>query len=315
MFEFFANGAIKICGNHTERQGGCVLCSATEQGIRAFAKPNGTDTVHIESEDFGCFDIEIGDTEPKAEEAETPAALVRGIMNCFIESGNIFGGFDAKISSEIPSEAVLSSFPAFEILIGKIISGLFFENSVPPLRLAQFGQTAENDYYGNPCGITEQLTSAAGGTVFADFSDPEMPQYRKLDFDFEKNGYTAALVTGKEKPDFSKDYFETEKDLAFVAWNMGHTVLSEADEAEFIAQYPILRQKCGEKAVQNALRFYEESRRSQEEATALENGDFKEFLEIYNEDENQNLKIIPMETAADFAEETEKQGFGLIFIL
>ena len=184
MFEFFANGAIKICGNHTEHQGGCVLCSATEQGIRAFAKPNGTDTVHIESEDFGCFDIEIGDTEPKAEEAETPAALVRGIMNCFIESGNIFGGFDAKISSEIPSESVLSSFPAFEILIGKIISGLFFENSVPPLRLAQFGQTAENDYYGNPCGITEQLASAAGGTVFADFSDPEMPQYRKLDFDF-----------------------------------------------------------------------------------------------------------------------------------
>ena len=103
--------------------------------------------------------------------------------------------------------------------------------------------------------------------------------------------------------------------MGFVAWNMGHTVLSEADVAEFIAQYPILRQKCGEKAVQKALRFYEESRRSQEEATALENGDFKEFLEIYNEAESPNLKIIPMETAADFAEETEKQGFGLIFVL
>ena len=236
MFEFFAGKPVVLSGNCADFQGGCALGFNAEQGIRAFAKPNGSDFVKIESEDFGNFEIEIGDTEPKAEEAETPAALVRGIMNCFIESGNIFGGFDAKISSEIPSEAVLSSFPAFEILIGKIISGLFFENSVPPTRLAQFGSAAENDYYGNPCGITEQLTSAAGGTVFADFSDPEMPQYRKLDFDFEKSGYTAALVTGKEKPDFSKDYFETEKDLAFVAWNMGHTVLSEADEAEFIAQ-------------------------------------------------------------------------------
>ena len=86
MYEFFSSGAVLLCGRHSEEQCGFVLGAETEQGIRAFAKPNGTDTVHIESEDFGNFDIEIGDSEPKAEEAETFAALVRGIMNCFIES-------------------------------------------------------------------------------------------------------------------------------------------------------------------------------------------------------------------------------------
>lgn len=282
MFEFFANGRTEIGGNHTDHQGGCVFGAATEQGIRAFAKPNGTDTIHIESEGFESFDIEIGDTEPRAEEAETSKALVRGIMNCFIESGNIFGGFDAKITSEIPSGSGLSSSAAFEVLIGKIISGLFFENSVPAERIAMFGKTAENDYFGKPCGLMDQLICAVGGTVFADFSDPEMPQYRKIDFDFSKSGYTVAVIDCRAShADLTDDYAGIVKDMGFVSWNMGYRVLSEANEAEFIAQFPILRERCGERAAFRALHYFEETRRAQEEAEALEKGDFAEFLRVY----------------------------------
>ena len=48
MYEFFAGGAVLLCGRHSEEQCGFDLGAETEQGIRAFAKPNGTDTVHIE---------------------------------------------------------------------------------------------------------------------------------------------------------------------------------------------------------------------------------------------------------------------------
>jgi len=282
--EFFASGRTEIGGNHTDHQGGCILGAATEQGIRAEAFSNGTDTIHIESEGFGSFDIEIGDCDPRAEEAETSAALVRGIMNCFIESGNIFGGFDAKITSKIPSGSGLSSSAAFEILIGKIISGLFFENSVPELRLAQFGKIAENDYFGKPCGLMDQLVCAVGGTVFADFSDPEMPQYRKIDFNFAESGYSVAVIDCKAShADLTDDYTGIVRDMGLVAWNMGYTVLSEAEEAEFIAQFPILRQKCGERAVMRALHYFDETRRAKEETEALENGNFGEFLRLYRE--------------------------------
>ena len=361
MFEFFASGRTEIGGNHTDHQGGCYFGAATEQGIRAFADLNGTDTIHIESDGFESFDIEIGDTELRAEEAGTSAALVRGIMNCFIESGNVFGGFDAKISSEIPSGSGLSSSAAFEVLIGKIISGLFFENSVPAVRLAQFGKIAENDYFGKPCGLSDQLVSAIGGTVFADFSDPEMPQFRKVDFDFSKSGYSVAVIDCKvSHANLTDDYSGIVRDMGLVSWNMGHTVLSEADEAEFIAQFPILRQKCGERAVMRALHYFEETRRAREEAEALENGNFSEFLRIYRESaesSEEKLKniiseneperrlekailaarnflgnsgaarvhgggfagtaqaIVPQEISAEFAEEMEKQGFGVMFVL
>ena len=338
MFEFFAGKPVVLSGNCADFQGGCALGFNAEQGIRAFAKPNGSDFVKIESEDFGNFEIEIGDTEPKAEEAESFSALVRGIMNGFIESGNIFGGFDAKIVSEIPLE---EAFAPFEILIGKIISGLFFENSVPPTRLAQFGSAAENDYYGRPSGISKQLISALGGTVFMDFSEPEMPQFRKIAFDFEKSGFSAAIIS--EKNVFDPIFEETEilKDLALLSWNMGHNFLSEADEAEFIAQFPILRQKCGERAVFNALRYFSESRNAFDEAEALENGDFSEFLRIFKESGESSeeksgvlsfvqnllsekgaakessgkvLAFVPEEKAAEFAEGTEKQGFDVVFL-
>ncbi len=284
MFEFFANGRTELGGNHTDHQGGCVLGAVVEQGIRAYARPNGTDLIHIGSEGFGIIEMEIGDTEPRAEEAKTPAALMRGIMNCFIESGNIFGGFDAEISSEIPAGSGLASSAAFEVLLGKIISGLFFENSVPLLRIAQFGQIAENDYFGKPCGLFDQLVCAFGGTVFADFSDPEMPRFRKIDFDFSKSGCSVAVIDCKAgHANLTDDYAAIVKEMGLVAWNMGHTTLSEADEAEFYAQLPILRQRCGERAVMRAVHYYDETRRAAEEAKALENGDFGEFLRLYRE--------------------------------
>lgn len=361
MYEFFAGGRTEIGGNHTDHQGGCVLGASIEQGISAFAEKSKNDLIHIETEGFGTIEMDIGDCEPRAEEAETPAALVRGMMNCFIESGNVFGGFSAKITSDIPAGSGLSSSAAFEVLIGKIISGLYFENSVPDVRIAQFGQIAENDYFGKPCGLMDQLICAVGGTVFADFSDLEMPQYRKVDFDFSKSGYCVAVIDCTAgHADLTEDYAGIVKDMGLVAWNMGHTLLSEGDEAEFIAQYPILRQRCGERAVLRALHYYEETRRAKEEAEALEKGDFSEFLRIYREsaesseeklkniisekEPNQLLKksidaargilgengaarvhgggfagtsqaIVPEEMAAEFAQEMEKRGFGVIFVL
>lgn len=342
MFEFFAGAAVLFSGCETEPQGGCVFGAESELGIRAFAKPNGSDFIRIESGEFGNFEIEIGDTEPRAEEAESFSAIVRGIMNCFIESGNIFGGFDAKIVSEIPEGSGLSSAAAFEVLIGKIISGLFFENSVPASRLAQFGKTAEENYFGRPANLSERIISAFGGTVFMDFSEPEMPYFEKIPFDYTKTGYTAAVL-GAE--DLSEDFFGAQKDFAFVSWNMGHNFLSEADEAEFIAQFPILREKCGEKAVFSSLRFYEESRKAAEEFEAFLNGDFEKFLDIFKKSSGKEpvqskafdfaadflgekgaaaitgdlfktvLAFIPEEIAGNFAEEAEKQGFGVVFVL
>ena len=282
--EVFVSGRTELGGNHTDHQGGCVLAAGVSFGMTALAAPNGTDTVNIRSKGFGEFSVDIGDTEFRPEEAGTPAALIRGVCGGFIESGNVFGGFDADVESEIPSGSGLSSSAAFEVLIGGIISKLFFGESVPPAALAAIAQRAENEYFGKPCGLMDQLVCAVGGIVFADFGNPQSPQYRKIEYDFGKSGCALAIIeSGASHANLTEDYAQIPRDMHLIAADLGHERLCEATAAEFYSVFPLLRKRYGDRPAFRALHFFEETRRAAEEADALSAGDFAEFMRLYRE--------------------------------
>ena len=46
--------------------------------------------------------------------------------------------------------------------------------------MAKICQYAENTYFGKPCGLLDQLTSAVGGVIFANFADPCAPEIEKI---------------------------------------------------------------------------------------------------------------------------------------
>ena len=60
------------------------------------------------------------------EEKNTTAALIRGVAAAFTERSCKLGGLDAKVSSTVLPGSGLSSSAAFEVLIGRILNGLFF---------------------------------------------------------------------------------------------------------------------------------------------------------------------------------------------
>ena len=53
----------------------------------------------------------------------------------------------------------MSSSAAFEVLIGNILSGLYNNMEISPVFLAQAGQFAENEFFGKPCGLMDQMAS------------------------------------------------------------------------------------------------------------------------------------------------------------
>ena len=55
--------------------------------------------------------------------------------------------------------------------------------------LAKICQYAENTYFGKPSGLLDQLTSAVGGVIFADFADPASPKIEKIHAAFVR-GYS-----------------------------------------------------------------------------------------------------------------------------
>ena len=291
--EIFVPGRTELGGNHTDHQGGCVLGAGVSFGMTALAAPNKTDTVTVRSAGFGEFSVDIGDTEPRPEEAGTPAALLRGVCAGFIESGNIFGGFDADVESEIPPGSGLSSSAAFEVLLGSIINRLFFGGSVPPEFIAVNGKKAENDYFKKPCGLMDQLICALGGIVFADFADPENPQYRRVNYDFAKSSYALAIIEcGAGHADLTEDYVAITSEMGQIANYFGKEVLREVESSEFMEELPNIRKTASDRACLRAMHFFAENNRAKEEFEKLKKGDVNGFLDIVNESGKSSAELL-----------------------
>ena len=60
-------------------------------------------------------------------------------------------------------------------------------------------------------------------------------------------------------------------------------MLTQIDEADFYAAIPVLRKKCGDRAVLRAVHFYQENARVPKQVAALEAGDFETYLKLIKE--------------------------------
>ena len=119
---------------------------------------NGTHLILIDSEGFAPVTVDLDDLSVHEDEKNTTASLVRGVAAAFQARGCKLQGFDAKISSTVLPGSGLSSSAAFEVLVGRILNGLFFENKLSAIEIAQIGQYAENVYFGKPSGLMRAET-------------------------------------------------------------------------------------------------------------------------------------------------------------
>ena len=278
---FSAPGRTEIGGNHTDHQRGRVLAAAVDLDTRAAVALNGTGTIQVLSEGYPLCTVGLRELSPKVEEANTTAALIRGVAARFAEMGCELHGFDAYVASTVLPGSGLSSSAAFEVLMGTILNALFFENKATPEQIAAVGQYAENVYFGKPCGLMDQMASAVGGLVAINFTNPKAPDVRPVDFDFSTCGYSLCIIdTGASHADLTDEYAAIPAEMAAVSAYFGKEVLSQVPEKEFWTAIPALRQRCGDRAVLRAIHFYREDRRAAAQAEALARGDFDGFLEL-----------------------------------
>ncbi|MEG1987580.1 MAG: galactokinase family protein [Oscillibacter sp.] len=278
---FSAPGRTELGGNHTDHQHGCVLAASVNLDLLAVAAPNGSDSIRILSEGYPLLSVKLDALTPQAEEEGTSAALVRGVAALMTAEGHAIGGFDAYVCSGVPAGSGLSSSAAYEVLIGVMVNHFFCGGGFDPVRIAQIGQAAENRFFGKPCGLMDQMASAVGGIVAIDFADPACPLVRRVDFDFPAAGHALCIIdSGADHADLTDEYAAIPREMCAVAAALGKGVLREVDEAELERAIPALRETVGDRAVLRALHFFGENRRAQCESTALEQGDFQEFLRL-----------------------------------
>ena len=280
---FSAPGRVELGGNHTDHQHGCVLAAAVDLEMRAAVTPNHDGGIRVFSQGFAPVEVALGDWTPRPEERNTTAALVRGMAAQFIRRGAALTGLDMRVTSQVPVGSGLSSSAAFEVLLGRVFSGLCCGGSVSPEDIARMGQTAERDYFGKPCGLMDQMASSVGGLVYMDFADPVHPAMERIDCDLGASGYGLFIVdSGADHADLTADYAAIPAELEQVCRVFGAEVLRQVDETEFYRRLPAVRAAAGDRAALRAIHVFDENRRAAAEAEALRKGDFPAFLALVN---------------------------------
>ena len=278
---FSAPGRTEIGGNHTDHQRGRVLAAAVNLDTRAAVRVNGTDWIRILSKGYPLCQINVRELTPVEAEINATPALIRGVAARFAQLGCKVAGFDAYCESTVLPGSGLSSSAAYEVLIGTIINGLFFDGKVSQPEIAMIGQYAENVFFGKPCGLMDQMASAVGNLVSIDFFDKENPVIDPVDFDFASCGHALCIIdSGADHADLTDEYAAIPGEIKAVAAYFGKEVLTQIPEGEFYANIPALRRQCGDRAVMRAIHFYQENARVPKQVEALKKGDFAGFLSL-----------------------------------
>ena len=281
---FSAPGRTEIGGNHTDHQRGRVLAAAVNLDTCAAVRCNGTDRIRIQSQGYPMCQVDLKELTPVASEINTTPALIRGVAARFSQLGCKVGGFDAYVESTVLPGSGLSSSAAYEVLIGTIINHLFFDGRVSQPEVAMIGQYAENVFFGKPCGLMDQTASAVGGLVTIDFFEKDKPVIESVEFDFASCGHALCIIDSRAShADLTDEYAAITLELKAVCAHFGKEVLTEIGETEFYAAIPVLREKCGDRAVLRAMHFYAENARVPKQVAALRVGNFPEFLRLVKE--------------------------------
>ena len=150
----YAPGRVNLIGDHTDYSGGLVLPMAIDRGTTIVFRRGGT-TIELTSADEPepcIIDLSEGPLEPSTVKPAW-ARYVAGVATVIAAD---VGGV-GSVTSDLPIGAGLSSSASLEVA-----TALALGLAGTPLVIAQACQQAEHIASGVPCGIMDQLASAAG---------------------------------------------------------------------------------------------------------------------------------------------------------
>ncbi|HET7839509.1 MAG TPA: galactokinase family protein [Rectinemataceae bacterium] len=290
---YSAPGRTELGGNHTDHNHGQVLCAAVSLDAVACAVRLPGTRVSLVSDGYADpVVLDLATLEPLPAERGKTAALVRGVARGLADRGIAPVGFAARINSTVLPGSGLSSSAAIEVLLGSLMADLA-GSPLSALEIAKIGQFAENEFFGKPCGLMDQTASAVGGVVSIDFADPRSPKVKRLEFDFEAEGYRLVVVgTGGSHEDLTAEYAAIPGEMRAAASFLGAETLGDIDPSLLAQKGPELRAALGDRALLRAFHFMGEDARVPAMVKALKAGDLKAYLKLVKKSGDSSWRLL-----------------------
>ena len=279
---YSASGRIEIVGNHTDHNGGKVLCSAVTIDTLGAVSKRDDGLILVKSKGYPIIKVSVNDIGFKMGEVGTSNAIIKGILAYFKGAGAKVGGFNAYTSSSVPKGSGVSSSSAFELLIAEILNTLYNDGQLDEVFKAKASQYAECAYFGKPCGLMDQSAISLGGVNMIDFRSFENPVISRAKWAFDDLD-VYVIATGGDHCDLTDDYAAIPKEMRDVARLLGGKILVDVAPEKFFNEKDNLKGKVSDRAILRAEHFYEENRRVEKAYEAIADGDEKAFLDMVNE--------------------------------
>ena len=276
--DFFKScGRLEIIGNHTDYNCGTVITSsAGNLNILSSAKMSDDNKIVIKSEGYPDLVVDLADIEFREEEKETSTAFVKGIVSRFKQLGYSVGGFKLEMMSTIYKGGGVSSSAAYCVLICKILSYYYNNDSLDSVTMAKISKWSENNYFGKGSGLLDQIGCCSKGFVRSDFLDQENPVINECSVNL--GNYKILLLDTKTDHSESQGGFQQlVSDMHEVAEYFGVDYLIQVSKERFMEEYN-KPEHIGRRNWDRAYHFMTEVERVDRAYKALQANDIEAFL-------------------------------------
>ena len=275
---FYSHGRLEILGNHTDHNHGLCLVAGVDLGITACVAPRDDGIVSIISQGYRPFLFPVSDLSPSPRDRSSTRGLTRGVLAGMRKLGFKVGGFSAALVSDIPAGSGVSSSACFESLIAHIEDVLYNGKILSPLAMAKIGQFAENEYFGKPCGLLDQIGTSFGGMCYLDFGGLDGVLVEQVPFSFPLD--ITLVNTPSSHAGLNDLYASIPADMKAVARNVfGKETLRDVKKADFARGICLPSVGVSERAKLRAQHFFDENDRVKDALASLRSGNVVSFLE------------------------------------
>lgn len=164
-----AHARVNLMGEHTDYNAGLVLPTLLPHRTSVELTPRDDDRARIASEGFGGGEFVVGEERAVhgwLDYAEACTATLRA-------DGHEVRGFDARVSSDVPVGAGVSSSAALLLALLRALREAF-ALAIDDVSLALTAQRAEVEFVGARVGIMDQMVASVGregAALFLDTAD------------------------------------------------------------------------------------------------------------------------------------------------